>query len=213
MDFESLLEIVADEPVFETGLLLAGDADPTDIRRQLTRWTKAGRLLQLRRGLYALAPPFRNAEPHPFTIANCMVRGSYVSCQSALAYYDHIPETVHAITSVSATRPGRWDTALGTYLFHHIKVEYLSGYELVDFSRGQQAFVATPEKALLDLVYLTPRSDTMDYLVELRLQNLGKLDMENLLNQAQVFNRPKQLRAARFIETMARSESLQYETE
>lgn len=213
MDFESLLEIVADEPVFETGLLLAGDADPTDIRRQLTRWTKAGRLLQLRRGLYALAPPFQNVEPHPFTIANCMVRGSYVSCQSALAYYDHIPETVHAITSVSATRPGQWDTALGTYLFHHIKVEYLSGYELVDLSRGQQAFVATPEKALLDLVYLTPRSDTMDYLVELRLQNLGKLDMENLLNQAQVFNRPKQLRAARFIETMARSESLQYETE
>ena len=59
MEFARLLEIVGDEPVFETGLLLAGDVAPTAVRRQLSRWTKAGRLYQLRRGLYALAPPFQ----------------------------------------------------------------------------------------------------------------------------------------------------------
>ena len=57
MKFGRLVEIVGDEPVFETGLLLAGSADPADVRRQLSRWTKAKRLYQLRRGLYALAPP------------------------------------------------------------------------------------------------------------------------------------------------------------
>lgn len=56
MDLEQPLEIVRDEPLFETGLLLAGDIDADHIRRQLTRWTNAGRLYRLRRGLCALAP-------------------------------------------------------------------------------------------------------------------------------------------------------------
>ena len=43
-------------------------------------------------------------------------------------------------------------------------------------ARVQQAFVATPEKALLDLVYLAPEGDTPTYLQELRLQNMAQLD-------------------------------------
>src|SRR5574337_159426 len=87
MEFAKLVKLAADEPVFETGLLLAGNVDPRDVRRQLSRWTKAGRLYQLRRGLYALAPPFQKIKPHPFVVANRMVHSSYVSCQSALAHY------------------------------------------------------------------------------------------------------------------------------
>jgi hypothetical protein len=41
MRFEDLLEIMDREPVFETWLLLAGDVDPADVRRQLSRWVKA----------------------------------------------------------------------------------------------------------------------------------------------------------------------------
>jgi len=37
MEFTRLLEIVGDAPVFETGLLLAGDVDPDNVRRQLSR--------------------------------------------------------------------------------------------------------------------------------------------------------------------------------
>ena len=59
MEFTRLIEIVGDEPVFEVGLLLIGEADPNDVRRQLSRWIRAGRLHQLRRGLYALAPHSR----------------------------------------------------------------------------------------------------------------------------------------------------------
>ena len=40
MKFDQLLAIVADEPVFETGLLLAGSVNPSDMRRQLVRWTQ-----------------------------------------------------------------------------------------------------------------------------------------------------------------------------
>lgn len=91
MEFKHVLSVVADEAVFETGLLLAGAAVPNDVRKQLSRWVRAGRLYQLRRGLYALAPPFQKVKPHPFLVANRLVRGSYVSCQSALAGAEHCP--------------------------------------------------------------------------------------------------------------------------
>ena len=167
MEFTHLIEIVGDEPVFGTGLLLAGEVDPNDVRRQLSRWVKAGRLYRLRRGLYVLAPPFQKVKPHPFVVANRMVRGSYVSLQSALAYYGLIPEVVPVVTNVTTARPGQWGTPLGTYEFRHIKTELFFGYRRVEVSPGQRAFVATPEKALLDLTYLHPGGDSPEYLREL----------------------------------------------
>ena len=48
--------------------------------------------------------------------------------------------------------------------------ELFFGYDRLEVSPGQQAFVAWPEKALLDLVYLQPGGDSPGYLQELRLQ-------------------------------------------
>ena len=86
MNFTRLLELVGDEPVFDSAVLLAGPVNPADLRCQLSRWTKAGRLIQLRRGVYTLAPPYQKIKPHPFLIANRLLPASYVSLQSALDY-------------------------------------------------------------------------------------------------------------------------------
>lgn len=212
MEFARLLEIVGNEPVFETGLLLAGEVDPKDVRRQLSRWTKAGRLYQLRRGLYTLAPPFQKVKPHPFVIANRMVPGSYVSNQSALAHYGLIPEYVPVITSVTTARPGRWDTPLGRYEFRHVKTSRMNDYKLLELGGGQQAFIATPEKALLDLIYLQPDGDSPEYLRELRLQNLDRLDLGELHHQADLADSPKLRRAAAWVSELAQSEAVEYET-
>jgi predicted transcriptional regulator of viral defense system len=212
MEFERLIEIVGDEPVFETSLLLAGDVDAADVQRQLSRWTKAGRLHQLRRRLYALAPPFQRVQPHPFLVANRMVQPSYVSLQSALASYGLIPEYVPVTTSVTTLRPGRWDTPLGSYGFRHIKRELFKDYRLLEVGDKQQAFVASPEKALLDLIYLEPGADSHAYLTELRLQNLEGLDLGRLQDQAELTSSPKLQRAAGRVVALARSEMTEYET-
>ena len=212
MKFSRLLDIVGDEPVFGTGLLLAGDVDPADVRRQLARWTKAGRLYQLRRGIYALGPPFQKVKPHPFLIANRMVRASYVSLQAALAHYGLIPEYVPVVTSITTARPGRWETPLGVYEFRHIKTDLLAGYRLTDLDGGQKAFVATAEKALLDLIYLQAGGDSPDYLRELRLQNLDRLAPEELRRQAERTASPKLRRAAEFVVELRRTETQEYET-
>lgn len=212
MEFTQLLQVVGDEPVFETGLLLAGPVDPADVRRQLSRWCATCRLIQLRRGLYMLAPPFQKIKPHPFVIANHMVHGSYVSCQSALAHYGHIPEHVPAVTSVSAARPDHWRTPLGDFLFQHLKPELVHGYRRLALGSGQHAFVATPAKALLDLVHLQPAGDAADYLAELRLQELERLDLGELQRLADRTHRPKLQRAARRLTALAGELGEEYET-
>ena len=208
MKYSELLAVTAYLPVFETGLLLAGDRDPQDVRRQLSRWTADGKILQLKRGLYTLAPPFRKVTPHPFLVANRLVLGSYVSLQSALAYYGLIPEYVPVTLSMTARSPASWKNPLGVFWFHHIVGDLFTGYRVEEVTIGQHVYLATPEKALLDLVHLTPGGDDPAYLEELRLQNLERID-ENRLHEL-AGNRPKLERAAEKIVRLVEAEREAY---
>lgn len=191
-----MLEIVGNEPIFRTGLLLAGDVDAIHVRRQLGRWVKAGKVYQLRRGLYALAPPYQQTKPHPFLIANQLVRPSYVSLHSALAYYGLIPEYVPLTTSITSDRPQELSTPLGNYQFQRVRTDRFFAFNLEDLGEGQSAFLAEPVKALLDLVYLRPEGEDISYLRSLRLQNLEGIDQNRLDEIAQQFSSPKIVRAA-----------------
>jgi predicted transcriptional regulator of viral defense system len=199
MKWRSLLELVTDEPVFSSALLLSGKISAQQVRLQLSRWVKDGRLIQLRRGLYALAQVWRKVEPHPFLIANRLQRGSYVSAQSALAFYGLIPEHVPVVTSVGPGRPETVRNALGSFQFHHLSRQLLFGYSQMEVTSGQFAFVASPEKALMDLIYLTPGADSPEYLRELRLQNPDALNTANMIQLAQRSGKPKLMRATRLV--------------
>jgi predicted transcriptional regulator of viral defense system len=199
MKWESLLVLVGSEPVFSSSLLLSGRVSAAQVRLQLSRWVKAGRLLQLRRGLYALSPVWRKVEPHLFLVANRLQHGSYVSLQSALAYHNAIPEYVPVVTSVGPGRPETRHNALGTFQFNHLAGGLLFGYAQTKVAPRQFAFVASPEKALLDLVHLTPGANSPDYLRELRLQNTDAMDMQVLRGLAERSGKPKLARAARIL--------------
>ncbi|HMD90430.1 MAG TPA: hypothetical protein VKF38_14810 [Anaerolineaceae bacterium] len=212
MNFTNLIDRIGAAPVFETGLLLAGEGDPFEVRKQLSRWVAAGKIYQLRRGLYTLAPPFQKVSPHPFLIANHIQPHSYVSLQSALAFYDLIPERVLVTTSVSSGRPFVQSTQLGEYQFRHIRRDWFQDYSKIDFGAGQTAWVATPEKALLDLIYLEPHSDKGAYLQELRLQNMGQLDLKRMQLLALNSHKPKLLRAYQEICRLTLAEKSGFET-
>lgn len=210
MEFDSLLTLIGDDPVFESSLLLAGNINPQIVRLQLTRWVNSGRIYQLRRGLYSIAPPYQKIKPHLFLVANHMQKASYVSLQSALSYYGLIPEIVNVTTSVSTGRPERLETPLGIYEFRHLKPDLLFGYKMTNLG-DQSAFVATPEKALLDLIYLQPGGDSFDYLKELRMQNTEILDISILREFAAKFNFPKLQKAANGIFQLMLGESTEFE--
>ena len=210
MNFATLLQIVGDEPVFETGLLMAGPRPDPGLFGQLARWRSAGRIHQLRRGLYALAPPYRKTIPHPFLVANRLSPGSYVSGLSALAFAGAIPEFVPEVTSCGPGRPQVRTTAIGRFSFRHLKPGMRHGYRLLELGGEQEAFVATPEKAFLDLAYLQPAGDDRAWIDGLRL-NLDALSGESLESTAAATGSPKLMRAARYVRSLENDSELVFE--
>ena len=195
-----------DQPAFTAGLLISGDVGPKEVRRQLSRWKKAGKVIQFRKGVYSLAQEYRSAWPHPFVIANQLVKASYVSLQSALAFYGMIPEHVPVTTSVTTRRPCSWDTPAGSFRYRHVKTELFHSYLSVEVAPGALAQVATREKALIDLVHLTPGADSRGWLTELRLQELSSLDPVKLLELVRRSGSPKLERARRIIQELREDE-------
>jgi predicted transcriptional regulator of viral defense system len=196
MRWERILELLRGEVVFRSPILLAAGEDPAIIRRQLLRWVRAGRLDQLRRGVYAVAAPYRTRVPHPFVVAGLLRPASYVSLQSALAHHGLIPEHVPTVTSVTTGRPETLDTSLGRFVFRHVSKRLFRGYDLVRFGGAETAFVASAEKAVLDTVHLSKAGDSEAFLRELRLQNAEVLELERLKALAEQSGSPKLRRAA-----------------
>jgi predicted transcriptional regulator of viral defense system len=208
MRYEELLEIVGPDALFETGLLMAGVSNPQALQRQLSRWVRAGRLVKVRRGLYAVAPPHRIAAPDPFVVSNRLVRPSYVSLESALHYHEIVPDVPFAVTAVTTGRGGVHDTPMGRFVFQHVGADRLWGRQEVEMVVGQRtAWVACPEKALIDLLYLNRGSDNPAYLRQLRLQNTDRIDASIMLDMARRFKSAKVSRAVENVVSLMREDA------
>ena len=179
MKFEKLLKMTSNLPCFTTRFLLSGQ-NPAQIRLQLDRWVKNGRVVRLNKSIYTLSEAYRKIKPETFTISNKLKPHSYVSLQSALSWYGMIPEYVAVITSVTTGRTEMIENPLGRFTYRHISPKFFWGYQNIELSSKQQAFIARPEKALLDLIYLTARGERKEFLEELRLQNFSRLNKEVL---------------------------------
>jgi predicted transcriptional regulator of viral defense system len=195
MKWQNLLTLLDGASLFESAMLLAGKDSPAEVRRQISRWVASGRLHQLRRGLYALAPPQAREAPDALAVASRLQRPSYVSLQSALAYHGVIPEGVPVVTSVTTGRPRRFRTFLGEFVYRHIHPSLFWGYQQVGHRPGEPIYVAFPEKALLDLFHLTRGKIGPRLLGELRLSS-GQIDPAKLEQAAKRTARPRHIRAA-----------------
>ena len=80
-------------------------------------------------------------------------------------------------------------------MYRHIKKTLFWGYNSVTVN-GQTGFIASPEKALLDLFYINRVKVSFAFLKELRLQNIGRINKRKLLTAAERFKSPTILKAA-----------------
>ena len=209
MKFDHLVEITADLHCFSAATLSAGE-NLNLLRVQLNQWVKSGRVIRIHKGCYTLASPYRRLSPDMNVIASAIRPGTYISLQSALAIHGMIPEYVPETTCIGTGRPLLLETPLGRLSYRHIKPGLFWGYEEIR-AGSQSSFVARPEKALLDLIYLTPGSADLNYIVELRLQNLEEMDMDLLDEMIERYAAPRlkrlpgllaELRAATDMEPM-----------
>ncbi len=137
-------------------------------RNNLGRWVWQGYLVRLRQGYYAF-PEYRDSTDFTLYFANIIYKPSYISLHTALSFYGIIPETIPQITSVTTLKTMRFSNDFGEYSYKNIKPEMMFGYDLREMEGGRRIMFATPEKALIDMLYLYPFYNTEHDLEELRL--------------------------------------------
>ncbi|MEM7535727.1 MAG: hypothetical protein AAF639_26350 [Chloroflexota bacterium] len=198
--------------IFDSSAVLPFYASRQQAQRQLSDWVRAGKLLKLRRGTYTFLPPYVGERPLRYVVANQLVASSYVSLQTALSYYALIPEHVASVTNVTTGRPMTLVNEFGRFMYRHIKQPFFFGFRYRQISNRQSAYIATPEKALLDLIYLTPDGDNEAYIQELRLQNLDVLNTTHLCYLVDYANQPKLKRALPHLLSIIKEETEGYIT-
>jgi len=207
MNFETLLRLVRPLPCFDLHLLAqAADDTRGTLRAQLGRWQKAGKIISLRRGKYALADIYRAAPVTPAGLAHLLYSPSYLSGLWALAFYDLIPERVIRLTSVTPRVPRLFENPLGVFEYRNIKQEAFFGYREEPFGPST-IVVAEPEKALLDHWHLSPGEWTSERLEEMRYQHTDVVNEGRLREFAGRFARPRLDRAVdRWLERRSRGD-------
>jgi predicted transcriptional regulator of viral defense system len=137
-------------------------------RNNLGHWVRQGYLIRLRQGYYAF-PEYKESTDFTLYFANTIYKPSYISLHTALSFYGIIPESVPEITSVTTLKTITFSNDFGEYSYKNIRPELMFGYDLRDMEGGRRIMLATPEKAIIDLLYLYPFYNTERDLENLRL--------------------------------------------
>lgn len=166
MDFLSFRNHLYPQGCFNINQVLLWEKDFD--RNNLTRWCRKGLLVKLRNEHYAF-PEYRQVPDFAQYVANQIYKPSYISLQSALSIYGMIPEEVVQLTSVSTLKTARFSNPFGTFHYKNLKESLYFGYEISAMQDGRGVLFATPEKALLDFLYLNPFYKTEQDLEGLRL--------------------------------------------
>jgi hypothetical protein len=120
----------------------------------LKRAVGSGEVWRIYRGLYCLADKDRRSKINPLELAQRIHGPSYISLETALSHHGWIPEGVQAITSVACGRARTFDTPVGLFTFTRVpQSNFLAGVRRVVEDGGDAYFLATPLKALADLIY------------------------------------------------------------
>ena|SRR3989344_5588773 len=128
--------------------------DPDFDRRRFSEWQKKGYLTKVRKGYYTFADK-DITEELLFLFANVIYAPSYVSFETALSFYGFIPEGTYEITSATTREKTSFRSPVGRFSYGEMHRRMFFGYELQNV-RSRSYKIASPEKALLDYLYMHP---------------------------------------------------------
>lgn len=138
-----------------------------------------GELLRIKRGLYVVSPNISGTKISMSLIANHLYPYSYISMQTALREYGLIPERVYTIKSTAMGRSKNITTDMGKFVYTGCSPDYYPiGVNIKDCN-NYSYMIASPEKALCDLVVSTPGLN-LRYLSDTRayIEDDMRMDME-----------------------------------
>lgn len=190
--------------------LVRGAKNKQIILNRLERWRSKKFLIQLKRGVYILNQNDRKVNPSLPYVSNLLYAPSYVSLEYALSYYSLIPEKVSDLTSISTKKTTRFTNELGTFTYQHIKPAAFRGFKAAKDSAGLTFFMAEPEKALVDFIYLNLEKfvpgDRKVFEESYRLQNTEILKARKIIEFAGFFNIKKLIRVTKALSAFLKDE-------
>lgn len=195
MRFEEFLKYYSERIIIDSKTF-DNFSKPQDIRRQVNHWLKKGFLIKLKKGIYIFSNEFRKNDISGFLISNYLIIPSYISLETALGYYELIPEMITTFTAITTRKTTQIRNLLGVFSYSNIKKELFFGFTKKK-EDNYDFFIAEPEKAILDYFYF--RKEILgkeEEFEEIRFQNLETIDTEKLLKYAEKYNR-RVLRATR----------------
>ena len=146
-----------------------------------SRYVKAGLLIRLKRDLYVLAErwPYLSLE-EKFRFANLIQTPSYISLMTALSYYEISTQIQRDfIESIALKRTKQITVRETVFNYSKIKPSLYFG-----FVRKENFFIAEPEKALLDALYLM---SLKRYTLDLASIDFSKFDNQKIEQISEAF--------------------------
>lgn len=124
-----------------------------------------------------------------YLVSNRIYQPSYVSLETALAYYHFIPEAVYTIIAITTNKTIRYSTVIGAFNYRSVKPALYFGYR-IHKKTDLPVLIAEPEKAVLDYLYLNSHIRTMADLEGLRFnaeEIKNTVDMQKLLQYSDLY--------------------------
>ncbi|MDR2921033.1 MAG: hypothetical protein LBV72_16935 [Tannerella sp.] len=127
-------------------------------RNKIANLEQAGKIIRLKRGMYVVSPKVTKQLLSVELIANHMYGPSYVSMESALRYYGLIPEQIYTVRSLTTNRSNTFENTIGNFEYITTNDAYYSiGIKQETVENRYTFLIATPEKALCDMITATPQ--------------------------------------------------------
>lgn len=183
MNYIRFKSALAEFPVFSISDIRA--VDEGFDRRRLTEWRHKGYIRKIIKGHW-LFSDYALDENGLYRIANKIYKPSYISFETALAYYGLIPESVYAVTSASTRRTYKFETQIARFAYRTIQKRLFFGYSISNHIR-----MAFMEKAILDFFYINTSIKTDDDFASLRINGdvfLERLDRQRLMSYLRRFD-------------------------
>lgn len=209
MDFRKRIKEYSEVPISRHLILeLLNDyQSPND---KISDLLKSKELISVRRGLYITGTKMDLPTPEPFLIANHLRGPSYVSLESALSYWNMIPERTYEVSSVTIKTSKLYKTPVGRFNYQYLKIPYYSyGIKNIKYSPKQTILIASPEKALCDKIVLTPKihlrsiKQTQNFLMEdLRIDSEILSTLNTEIMELWIENAPKKSSLKMLIKTL-----------
>lgn len=150
-------------------LLLSALSDYAYPRDKITSWLKSGELIRVKKGLYVFG---KNTALKPYSqelLANLIYGPSALSLNYALSFYGLIPERTTTITSITNKRNKTFATPVGDFTYRYLAPnKYAVGIELFNTNETTPFLIASPEKALCDLIHLSDKKIKLPTAIDMK---------------------------------------------